>query len=1434
MKEIKSGSDLEEQPDVALMKQKRLLSFLTSKKVPPIPSQEERKPFGEYHANPISKIMFWWVHPLLSVGYKRTITDNDLFYLEEEQKVDFLYEKFKIHLNTGIEKSIQKFLTKKSKQEGKTYDRKTALKDYVMPTHVIPYALYKTLFSQYNSGIMYKIISDGSNVCAPVLQKKLIAFVEAKIFGFESYIGKGVGYVMGCCLLIFIGSVTINLAFYHLQIAGAKARAILTRLLLDKSLSVAAEGNHLFPASKIQSMISTDLNRVDLAIGFFPFILTCFIPIAACIGLLIWNIGPSALVGIGIFILIVLLLGVCMPRLMGLRKKASKFTDIRVNLMKELLKNYKMIKFYSWESSYSERIQKARYSEMDYLLTLQSLRNVLSSFAFAMPVLASMATFCTAFTVSSGKNASNIFSSLSLFQTLAVQFMMVPMALAMTADLIVSMKKMGKYLMCDDIDPNQFLLEHFKDDHLALKIENADFEWDTFEETAEETNEKDEKNEKNDKSHHGKKFVNTNDVTSEEKDDGSLAADMSSIITDISIEGKPFFSDDTPRTTPDKNEDVLEKTAFSGLHNINLEINKGEFIVVTGSIGSGKSSLLGAMSGLMKRTNGKVLVDGDILLCGAPWVQNATLRDNITFGLPFDKEKYEKVVEACSLYSDFAQFPGGDMTEVGERGITLSGGQKARINLARAVYADKDIILLDDVLSAVDAKVGKHIVEKCIMGILKDKTRIMATHQLSLINSADKMIFLNGDGSIDIGTIDELKSRNDKLLNLLKYQRDNKNSDSNSSGSVDGPIISKDAEKEKEELLEQKLEIARTQTETIGKSKDDHLVDKDVVKIIGDEERAVNALKFSVYLNYCKLAFNKFPYISPFAFVFFAVIETFCNYFTNTWLSFWVEDKFSGRHTPFYMGLYIMFAFLYSFCMAFFFYLMCFYTNTAARLLNFRASQRILHVPMSFMDVSPIGRVLNRFTKDTDVLDNELIEQLRQLINPLCSVVGTIVLCIIYIPWFAIAVPLIIIFYVVLANYYQASAREIKRLEAVKRSLVYSHFNETLSGKDTIKAYHIQEDVKLKLDKLIDSQNEAYYITLANQRWLGANLAILAFSIVFIIAMLCVYSVFSIGAASTGLLLTYVMNLTGIMSLMMRALTQVENEFNSVERLNHYAFDLVQEKPYEIPENDPDESWPQNGEITFTHVNMKYRPELPYVLHDLNIHINKGEKVGFCGRTGAGKSTFMTCLYRLTEFEGDIVIDGVDIKTLGLHKLRSKLTIIPQDPVLFIGTIRDNLDPFFEHTDDRLWDALCIAGLIKKEILPTVKIQKRDDENLHKFHLNRVVEDDGSNFSIGERQLIALARALVRKTKILILDEATSSVDYETDSKIQSTIASEFNDCTILCIAHRLNTILNYDRIVVLDEGKVMEFDSPKNLFMKENGYFRGMCNQANITIDHF
>ena len=875
----------------------------------------------------------------------------------------------------------------------------------------------------------------------------------------------------------------------------------------------------------------------------------------------------------------------------------------------------------------------------------------------------------------------------------------------------------------------------------------------------------------------------------------------------------------------DLNDSEKPFTHFEGL---NFEIKKGELIIVTGPIGCGKTSLLNAMAGFMKMTSGRMQVNGDLLLCGYPWILNATVKDNILFGSPYHKEKYKEVLRVCSLEDDLKILPAGDMTEIGERGITLSGGQKARINLARAVYKTKDIFLFDDVLSAVDSRVGKHIMDECMLGLLKSKTIILATHQLSLIEKADRVIVLSPEGQLDIGTFTELKKVNSTLINLLKYSlQTTNNEDPNSKDN-----ILRDNEEEilKEEETMKELNILEKQMTEIS-NKDGHLITK--------EERAMNSIKMEVYIAYIKAGVGKWgPLVIP-LYIFFIIGATFCNLFSSVWLSFWTEDKWHGRSSSFYMGLYSFFVFGAYLFLNSEFTLLCTLGINASKKLNLAAVKRILHTPMSFLDTTPLGRILNRFTKDTDSLDNELTDNLRLVISQIGNMVGVIIMCIVYLPWFAIAVPFLVFVFILIADHYQSSGREIKRLEAIQRSFVYNNFNEVLSGMDTIKAYGSAERFLVKTDFLINKMNEAGYLSIAVQRWVAILLDCIAVAFALIITLLCVTRAFPISAGSVGVLLTYVLQLPGILNTILRSSTQTENDMNSAERLVAYASEIPLEAAYKKPEVSPPESWPEKGEIIFSNVDFAYRPGLPAVLKNMNINIKSGEKVGICGRTGAGKSTIMSALYRLNELSGGkILIDNIDISKLGLYDLRRKLTIIPQDPVLFRGTVRKNLDPFNEYPEDLLWDALVRGGAVDKDELESVKKEKPDSNNsysnMHKFHLDQVVEEEGSNYSLGERQVLALARALVRQSKILILDEATSSVDYETDGKIQSRIVKEFGDCTILCIAHRLKTILDYDRILVLDKGVVKEFDTPWKLFMKEDGIFRGMCSKAGITESDF
>nr|QNH67943.1 ATP-binding cassette transporter subfamily C member 1 X4 [Brachionus plicatilis] len=824
------------------------------------------------------------------------------------------------------------------------------------------------------------------------------------------------------------------------------------------------------------------------------------------------------------------------------------------------------------------------------------------------------------------------------------------------------------------------------------------------------------------------------------------------------------------------------------LKEINLKIKFKSLVSIIGRVGQGKSSLLSAIIGEMEKFSGTINVNGSIAYAPQQaWIQNATIRENILFGQPYNQDFYEKVVSACSLNTDLELLKFGDMTEIGEKGINLSGGQKQRISLARCVYANSDIYLLDDCLSAVDAHVGKHIYDNVISsnGLLKEKTRIFVTNSLNFLSNSDEIFLIENGSIIESGSYEDLMEKNGAFSDFMRTFIESKNSDNN-----------------EYELTEKNQ--SQTCTVKSTKTNDEQLIQKEKIES--------GKLKSSIFLNYFR-ACN--VYLIALFFCIYA-LSTIFQISSSFWLSQWTNNS-DNENRNFYFAIYFLLGFLNCSMSLGADYLFVIMYTKAAKRLHESLLNSILRCGMQFFESTPIGRILNRFAKDMESIEIRIPDYFKSFSRNFFNTSSVVLVILIATPQSLIAMIPVFVLFIFFQRFYAKYSIQIKRLELAARSPIYAFFGECLNGVSTIRAFKTHKRFIEQAQKHLDNNAIIFYSDYSANRWVGIRLEFTGSLVILASSMFIVLNKDSISAGTAGLTLSYALTITLTLIWVVRTFCDFETNLVSVERVREYC-NLPHEAEWILSEKSPNSSWPSQGCINFKNFCLKYREELDFVLKDINCHIKSQEKVGIVGRTGAGKSSLTLGLFRILESNyGKIEIDGIDIKTIGLHELRKKLTIIPQEPVLFCGSLRTNLDPFEEYCDEKILEALEHAHL--KEFVDSLP-----------NGLEYECTEGGDNLSVGQRQLICLTRALLRKTKILILDEATASIDPNTDELIQSTIRSQFKDCTILTIAHRLNTILDNDRIMVLDSGKLVEFDSPSKLLSNSSSIFYSMARDAGLV----
>ncbi|XP_037046173.1 probable multidrug resistance-associated protein lethal(2)03659 [Bradysia coprophila] len=837
------------------------------------------------------------------------------------------------------------------------------------------------------------------------------------------------------------------------------------------------------------------------------------------------------------------------------------------------------------------------------------------------------------------------------------------------------------------------------------------------------------------------------------------------------------------------------------ISNISFSIEHYSTVGIVGVVGSGKSSIIQVLIGELPIDSGELTVNGIISYASQePWLFSGTVQENILFGEPLDDERYMQVLSACFLTRDMEIWPNGDNTMVGERGVNLSGGQKARINLARALYRKADIYLLDDPLSAVDSHVGRHLFENCVKKFLKDKLVIMVTHQLHHLSDVDGIIVMEEGRVQGNGTLEELRDLGLDFTKLLHSQD-----------------IESDKDLHSNEILATEVD---TNTNEIIK------VNSKPVQAKNEEKRAEGFINMSYYKSYFTAAGGCTALVVLTLFTVSQVFTSLSDYFISYWvrkqdtrsIDFGNEtvivdvDNDSEATTNDRTRDIIIFSaltfgtVLITLSRSFVFFNA---TTKASRQLHDSMFNGVKRATMYFFNINPSGRILNRFSKDVGQVDETLPFILVDVLQIMFAMVGSICILAVVNPIYLIPTVLLFSIFHFLRKFYLKTSLEVKRLQATTRSPIFSHLAESLTGLTTIRACNIQRKLSQEFDRHQDLHTSAFYIFLVTGRAFGFWLDICC--VIYISIVVLSFFAMSASEENVGLAITQAMGLTGMVQLGIKQTASLENSMTSVERIVEYSSIEPEGEFQTAVDKKPPIDWPNKGQIRFEKLGTSYNPDKQdEVLKNLNLQIGAQEKIGIVGRTGAGKSSIINALFRLSFLDGYIHIDEVDTQSIGLYDLRSKISVIPQEPVLFSGSIRYNLDPFDEYSDDKLWDALSQVKL--KHIIGEMPAG-----------LSSTLTEGGTNFSVGQRQLMCLARCLLRENKILVIDEATANVDTQTDAFIQETISEKFSTCTVLTIAHRLPTIINSDRVLVMDAGQAVEFDKPYNLLRNENGIFTKM-----------
>ncbi|XP_010522528.1 PREDICTED: ABC transporter C family member 5 [Tarenaya hassleriana] len=1138
-------------------------------------------------------------------------------------------------------------------------------------------------------------------------------------------------------------TITTRQWYLGVDILGMHVRSALTAMVYRKGLKLSSVAKQSHTSGEIVNYMAVDVQRIGDYSWYLHDIWMLPMQIILALAILYKSVGIASVATL-VATIISIVVTIPLAKVQeDYQDKLMAAKDDRMRKTSECLRNMRILKLQAWEDRYRVKLEEMRGEEFRWLRKALYSQAFITFIFWSSPIFVATVTFATSIFLGTQLTAGGVLSALATFRILQEPLRNFPDLVSMMAQTKVSLDRLSGFLQDEELQEDATIAIPRGLSNIAIEIKDGDFCWDPF----------------------------------------------------------------SPRPT---------------LSRVQMKVEKGMRVAVCGMVGSGKSSFLSCILGEIPKISGEVRICGTTAYVSqSAWIQSGNIEENILFGSPMDKAKYKNVIQACSLKKDLELFSHGDQTIIGDRGINLSGGQKQRVQLARALYQDADIYLLDDPFSALDAHTSSELFREYILSALAEKTVVFVTHQVEFLPCADLIMVLKEGRIIQSGKYDELLQAGTDFKALVSAHHEAIEAmdipSPCSEDSDDNPVLDRLVlHNPKSDAFEDSIEALAKEVQDGGSASSDQKAIKEKKKakrsrkkqLVQEEERVKGKVSMKVYLSYMGAAYKGL--LIPLIILAQALFQ-FLQIASNWWMA-WANPQTEGDQSKVDPKVLLLVYMALAFGSSWFIFvratLVATFGLAAAQKLFLNMLRSVFRAPMSFFDSTPAGRILNRVSIDQSVVDLDIPFRLGGFASTTIQLFG-IVGVMTNVTWqvFLLVVPVAVACFW-MQKYYMASSRELVRIVSIQKSPIIHLFGESIAGSATIRGFGQEKRFMKRNLYLLDCFARPFFCSIAAIEWLCLRMELLStFIFAFCMVLLVSFPHGTIDPSMAGLAVTYGLNLNGRLSRWILSFCKLENKIISIERIYQYS-QILGEAPAVIEDSRPPSSWPEKGTIELVDLKVRYGENLPTVLHGVNCVFPGGKKIGIVGRTGSGKSTLIQALFRLIEpTAGRIIIDNIDISKIGLHDLRSRLSIIPQDPTLFEGTIRGNLDPLDEHSDKEIWEALD-------------KSQLRDTVRGKDQKLDSPVLENGDNWSVGQRQLVSLGRALLKQARILVLDEATASVDTATDNLIQKIIRTEFEDCTVCTIAHRIPTVIDSDLVLVLSDGRVAEFDTPTRLLEDKSSMF--------------